>query len=112
MRASGVLPAEAPLLDQPVEGQLDGSVDHDDASRARRSRWTALSRGMSRTTTWSRPALGVAAGEHDGGDGRVGDGVQRRHRVGVGEGESGQRGPVEGAVGGQDARAEAVDEGS
>ena len=52
-----------------------------------------------------RPALG-----HDGPDGRVGDGVQGLQGLGIGEDQGGQGGPVEGALGGEDPGAEAVDQ--
>ena len=52
-----------------------------------------------------RPALG-----HDGPDGRMGDGVQGGQGLGIGEDQAGQGGPVEGALGGEDAGTEAVDQ--
>ncbi len=58
-----------------------------------------------------RPLEGVPGLHHGDPDGRVGDGVEGQPALVVGEGDGGQRGPVDGAVRGDDPGTEAVDQG-
>ena len=65
---------------------------------------------MASTHDVVRPLQGLAGLGHGHADGRVGDGVQIGPGRIVGEGHGGQSGTVDGAVGGHDARAEAIDQ--
>ena len=74
------------------------------------SRCTAVRSGMARTTMSSVSSSASARLDHGDADGRVRDGVELQPGLLVGEGHGRQRLAVDGPVGCEDARPEAVDQ--
>ncbi len=106
----GVVAREPPLAHQSLHRGLDGAVDHDHDVEREDLAVRRLEQGDVEHDHRVTPLLRGAPLRHDGTDGGVGDGVEGGHRLGVGEGQRGQRGTIDGAVRRQDAGPEPVDE--
>ncbi len=106
----GVGALEAPLGHQTLEGDFGRAVDHDHRVQLHRVPVDRRQQGDGQHHDVVGALQRFTRLNHGDPDGRMRDGVELEACVLVGEGHGGERRPVDGAVGRDDPRAEAVDE--
>ena len=106
----GVGAVEAPLAEQPLERDIGRAVDHHHLVEPHRLAVQGRQQRDGQHHDVVGPLVGITRRDHGETDGRVRDGIELQPTVLVGEGQGGQRGTVDGAVGGDDPGPEPVDQ--